>query len=296
MADSLMSPQEVATCLLDQRNPAHNIAALEHRQRLIRTWGIPLGSNILEIGPGQGDFTVALADAVGPAGRIVAIDNAPPGYGTPPVEEAQAFILASRLGPRIEFVRGDPIEFLSSRTETTAASPKTFDFIVFCHCIWYFSKPHYLAQLLRVACPLVGTALVAEWSLSTSLPEAFPHVLSALLNNTLESLQSDSSLRNIRTAQTPPQIIRAAEGAGWALRMEQVIPSAPGQLDGRREARMVLASDYFKSDLEAVQVNEGVRQMLYAMRDAVAASVARLDRGVDAVRAMDVWLARFELS
>jgi tRNA G46 methylase TrmB len=76
-----MSPQEVATCLLDQRNPAHNIAALEHRQRLIRTWGIPLGSNILEIGPGQGDFTVALADAVGPAGRIVAIDNAPPGYG-----------------------------------------------------------------------------------------------------------------------------------------------------------------------------------------------------------------------
>jgi hypothetical protein len=59
---------------------------------------------------------------------------------------------------------------------------------------------------------------------------------------------------------------------------------------------MVVASEYFKSDLEAVQVNEGVRQMLYAMRDAVTASVARLDRGVDAVRAMDVWLARFELS
>ena len=211
------------------------------------------------------------------------------------MEEAQAFILASRLGPRIEFVRGDPIEYLSSRTETTAASPKTFDFIVFCHCIWYFSKPDYLAQLLRVACPWVGTVLVAEWSLSTSLPEAFPHVLSALLNNTLESLQSDSSLRNIRTAQTPPQIIRAAESAGWALRMEQVITSAPGQLDGRREARMVLG-EYLKSDLEAVQVNEGVRQMLYGMRDAVAASVARLDRGVDAVRSMDVWLARFELS
>lgn len=81
MAGSLTSPQEVARCLLDQRNPAHNIAALEHRQRLIRSWGIPLGSKVLEIGPGQGDFTVALADAIGPSGRIVAVDTAPPGYG-----------------------------------------------------------------------------------------------------------------------------------------------------------------------------------------------------------------------
>ncbi|KAK1770491.1 hypothetical protein QBC33DRAFT_528211 [Phialemonium atrogriseum] len=205
--------------------------------------GIPPGSKVLEIGPGQVDFTVALADAVGPTGYVVAVDNAPPDYGmvarnrllspprplkhlilpwlvtdsstigTPLIEEAQAFSVASPLGDRIGFVRAGPLDFLSSAIEVAIQG---FDFIVFYHCSGYFNRPNYVTRLLKLARSRVCTGLIAEYSLSTSLRAAVPHVLSALVNNTLESLQSEASMRNIRSAQTPPQIIRAAEGAGWA--------------------------------------------------------------------------------
>jgi len=78
---SLSPPQEIVACLFDQRLPEHNLAAIDHRQQLIRSWGIPPGSKVVEIGPGQGDFTIALADAVGPTGRVFAVDPAPLDYG-----------------------------------------------------------------------------------------------------------------------------------------------------------------------------------------------------------------------
>jgi predicted methyltransferase len=78
---SFSSAQQLAGYLLDQTSPDHNVAAIEHRQRLVQAWNIPLGSKILEIGCGQGDSTVVLADAVGPTGRVVAVDSCPPGWG-----------------------------------------------------------------------------------------------------------------------------------------------------------------------------------------------------------------------
>lgn len=58
-------------------SPRANIAAAKHRQQFIRSWGIPPGAKVLEIGPGQVDFSVVLADAVRPTGHAVAIDPAP---------------------------------------------------------------------------------------------------------------------------------------------------------------------------------------------------------------------------
>lgn len=86
-----MTPQELADCLLDKTEPEHNIAALGHRQRLIESWVIPEGSRILEIGPGQGDFTVCLADAVGPTGKVVAVDPAPLDWGMYSVVKLKIF-------------------------------------------------------------------------------------------------------------------------------------------------------------------------------------------------------------
>jgi len=78
---SLSPPEQLLACLFDQTLPEHTLAAIDHRQQLIRAWGIPAGSKVVEIGPGQGDFTVALADAVGLDGRVVAVDPAPLDYG-----------------------------------------------------------------------------------------------------------------------------------------------------------------------------------------------------------------------
>ncbi|KAI9745503.1 MAG: hypothetical protein M1818_001037 [Claussenomyces sp. TS43310] len=79
MNPSPLPPETLATFLLQdliRPDPIHTIAAQRYRQHLLQLWQIPQGSSVLEIGPGQGDFTVALADAVGRNGHVVAVDPA----------------------------------------------------------------------------------------------------------------------------------------------------------------------------------------------------------------------------
>ncbi|KAM4064467.1 methyltransferase [Hirsutella rhossiliensis] len=284
-----MTPQEVIACLLDQDEPEHNLAAIEHRQRLIKSWKIPQGSKVLEVGPGQGDFTVCLADAVGPTGQVVAVDPAPLDWGTPDYRTAQGFVLRSPLGSRIQFVQADPIDFLDAPTTAT----KSFDFIVFCHSIWYFSQPSFLPTMLSKARPCVANVLIAEYSLSTSHPSAVPHVLASLAANAVESFRGEDSKRNIRCALTPLRMIEAAEEVGWALSHEETVTPGEKQLDAFREVNMILKSRLFKADMESVQAGDKVKTMLQSMTYAVKASVDRLDGRLESVRNMDVWVARF---
>lgn len=61
---------------------ARNIAwQMDHRLDLVSFWGIPPGSRVLEIGCGQGDCTVVLADAVGETGHVDAVDPGASDYG-----------------------------------------------------------------------------------------------------------------------------------------------------------------------------------------------------------------------
>ena len=55
----------------------------EHRANIVKSWNIPPGSRVLEIGPGQGDCTIVLATAVGESGHVDAVDPAPLNYGMP---------------------------------------------------------------------------------------------------------------------------------------------------------------------------------------------------------------------
>lgn len=56
-----------------------------HRQTLVREWQITAGAKVLELGCGQGDCTTVLADAVGPEGKVIAVDPASLDYGTLPL-------------------------------------------------------------------------------------------------------------------------------------------------------------------------------------------------------------------
>jgi hypothetical protein len=56
-------------------------AQLQHRIDLVQYWDIKPGSRVLEIGCGQGDTTLVLADAVGEEGHVDAIDPGAPDYG-----------------------------------------------------------------------------------------------------------------------------------------------------------------------------------------------------------------------
>jgi len=211
--------------------------------------------------------------------------------GTPDLGTAQAYIAASPLGSRIEFVQADPPTYLQSTFES-------FNFIVFGHSIWFFSHPTILPRILEAARSRVTTAvLIGEYGLTSSIPSGIPHVLTALTYNTLETFRDDTSLRNIRCGLTPQQITRVVEDAGWVLGKEEFITPGRKQVDGWREVKMLLHTRWFKDDLEAVatKVDEKTKSLLYGLVDAVTTSVARLEGGLEDVRNMDVWIARFNI-
>lgn len=331
---SSLSLQELSACLLysvEHLNRENHLAALEHRQKLTRAWGIPPGASVLEIGPGQGELTVVLGDAVGPRGQVVAIDNAPLSWGlfsfysflfvspllfpivslenaipsslmqtgteqacstgTPDYASSQAHVLASSVGHQISFVQADPIDYLAG-----GASGLTFDFIVFGYSIWYFSSQEILSRILQEARLCARTVLIAEHGFSAPRPNQVPHLLAALTDNALESFRGEESKRNIRCALSPEQIKRLAADAGWALAKEEMATPLAKQIDAKMEVRMVLKSRMFRADLDAVisQTEPKIGLMLQGMIDAVATSVQNLVGGLNDVVNMDVWLARFE--
>lgn len=55
---------------------------VRHRIDILKKWDLLPGSKILEIGCGQGDCTLVLADFVGEHGHVTAIDPAPLDYGS----------------------------------------------------------------------------------------------------------------------------------------------------------------------------------------------------------------------
>ncbi|KAI1175803.1 S-adenosyl-L-methionine-dependent methyltransferase [Nemania sp. FL0916] len=289
-----LSPKELSECILYHKewlDSENNLAAIEHRQHLVKAWGIPSGASVLEIGPGQGELTVVLADAVGRTGKVVAVDNAPLDWGTPDYATAQAHVVASTVGHQISFVQADPIEYLEE-----GAEGHTFDFIVFGYSIWYFSAPEILTRTLQEALRNVRSVLVAEHSLSASLPAQVPHLLAALTDNALESFRGEESKRNIRCALSPRQITQLAAKAGWALAKEDIITPLAKQSNAKNEVRMVVKSRMFRNDLDDVvsRVDAKIAHMLHSMIDAVAASVDGVPGGLDGARNMDVWIARFD--
>ncbi|KAK0654823.1 S-adenosyl-L-methionine-dependent methyltransferase [Cercophora newfieldiana] len=291
---TLRSPEELVTFLLNlapYSDPAHNLASITHRQNLVKLWGIPPGATVLEIGCGQGDFTIPLADAVGPTGRVVAIDPMPGDYGTPPLAQAQAHVKASPVGPQIEFLQAEGSEFLKSTTET-------FDFVIIAHTAWYFSDPSVLSAILSAAAApgKTKTLLIAEFALTASRPGGNPPILTALATNALESFRDETSWRNLRCALSPAQITAAAEKEGWRLKGEEKgILTPPNEKYGWRETVMILKRQNFVDDVNALEENDKVKKMLLGMRDALAASVERLEGGMGAIVDMDVWAGRFEV-
>jgi ubiquinone/menaquinone biosynthesis C-methylase UbiE len=60
---------------------ASSAAQTAHRRTLVSFWDIKPGSRVLELGCGQGDCTVVLAEAVGEKGHVDAVDPGVADYG-----------------------------------------------------------------------------------------------------------------------------------------------------------------------------------------------------------------------
>ncbi|KAE8419724.1 hypothetical protein BDV36DRAFT_251112 [Aspergillus pseudocaelatus] len=270
-----------------------------HRLTLLQHWNISTGSNVLELGCGQGDCTTVLANAVGEQGRVVAVDPAELDYGAPyTLGQAQGHISQGPLGQRITWVRQSPLDYLSSLPSPSspssppASDPKTLDATVLAHCLWYFASPSLILSTFSAIKQHSKRLLLAEWSLVATHPSAQPHVLAALTQAALECRKPKGSVSNVRTVLGPKQLTEMALAAGWHLESETRVQGSEGLLDGQWEVSTCLSSS-FEREVEEQVSDERERAVVLALRDACEASLEGVPGGRQGVRAMDVWIANF---
>ncbi|KAL2018179.1 hypothetical protein VTK56DRAFT_1204 [Thermocarpiscus australiensis] len=270
-----------------------------HRLVLLQHWNIPTGSNVLELGCGQGDCTTVLASAVGEQGRVVAVDPAELDYGAPyTLGQAQGHISQGPLGRRITWVQQPPLDYLSSlpspssTSSPPASESKAFDATVLAHCLWYFASPSLILSTFRALKQHSKRLLLAEWSLVATHRSAQPHVLAALTQAALECRKTKSSVSNVRTVLGPKRLTELALAAGWQLESETRVQGGEGLLDGQWEVSACLSSS-FEREVEEQVSDERERAVILASRDACEASLEGVHGGRKGVGAMDVWVANF---
>ncbi|KAK0569180.1 hypothetical protein OC861_001216 [Tilletia horrida] len=246
------------------------------------------GQNVLEIGCGQGDFTIVLAELVGDKGKVVAIDPAPLDYGAPlSLGQAQGILTASSIGSRISFQQADVPAFFAS----AAKNGSPFEVALLVHSLFYFASEAELLQTLKTLKESghVKNLCIAEYSLTVSQPEAISHLLSMVAQSFLPKEDA-----NIRTLFSPAQIKRLAEEAGFKLQGESIIQN-PGIQDGRWEVQTTLGLEQErKANAGSLAENSGEQRNLLTFStlcDSIRANLPTT--GVKGVTCADVWTATF---
>lgn len=287
---SIMSElSSLATSLIQQTNPSLSstseggriaISQTQHRLNLLTAWFGSLddaktalsGNAIIEIGCGQGDMTVALAWAVGPTGKVHAIDPAPLDYGSPEtLQQAQERVSRSEIGARIKWVQADPVKALQQDARLGEA-----DYVVLAHSLLYMKSKEYLGELFGALRPTSRSPegsgsspklLLAEWGMRVSNESAKAHLL-AVQAQAARPLESG----NVQLYLEPKDTMKIATDAGWKGDKETWIES-PDLDDGAWEvwaARSMSTTD----DVDGV-----ARGLLEEMERVV----------VEPMRSMDVW-------
>ncbi|PKK54737.1 hypothetical protein CI102_1671 [Trichoderma harzianum] len=260
------------------------ISQAEHRVNLINFWQIAPGSRVLEIGCGQGTTTAVLAEAVGPTGHVDAVDPGPPEYGSPwTLAQAQEHLSAGVVGDRISWNFADPIDYLAENAD------KSWDYVVFAHCIWYFDSPATLTKMLGALRGRAKTLLIAEYALKATKTNALPHVLASVARATLEA-HNKKSMANIRCLSSPGAISDATKENGWVLDEETIVVPEEGLLDGHWETSTVM-SPKFLDEIEKKVEDVKVKALLRSARDGVIGVLDTFD--LKKSWTMDVWVAKF---
>lgn len=214
--------------------PEEQIAQTAFRQKLVEVWGISEGQRVLEIGCGQGDMTAVLADAVGAAGHVLAVDIADPNYGAPvTVGDSMRHLKAGQLGDRIDVRFG--FDVLSAEFESQ------FDAVVLAHCTWYFESLDQLSAVLKRVRPWSGKLCLSEWDLQPRSIDQLGHFLAVLIQGQIEAFKISCDA-NIRTPYSLGKLRELLEGAGWMVACEELV-DASGLSDGKWEVDMALTEE-----------------------------------------------------
>ncbi|KAF7330443.1 Methyltransf-25 domain-containing protein [Mycena venus] len=294
MSTSEISPSKATLAeriaSLSGYGPMSSVPQAQYRLDLIAKWPITSGARVLELGCGQGDTTLALAEAVGETGHVDAVDPGPLDYGSPKtLGQAHDTISAGPMGPRITWIQAEPLAFLSANPD----APR-YDVAVLAHSLWYFSSPTLILETLRVLATRARRVCIAEWSLSCAEGgSGTTHILSVLAQAAME-VSKPVSESNVRTVVSPARIKDLAKQAGLVLQAdsEALVTPGVGVHDGRWETEHAVRAQ-FAEEVEEFVKDDRQKGVIYALRDAVQTSLARVG-GMKAVGTMDGWVAVFE--
>lgn len=209
-------------------DPASQLAQTAYRMSLVSGWGIREGATVLEVGCGQGDMTAALAHAVGPDGRVVAVDVAGPEYGAPvSLGESVAALRASGFGDRLDIRLGfDVVD------QADTFQDDVFDHVVLAHCAWYFDSPDRLGRTLRAVRSLSPSLCFAEWDLRAVDEAQRAHLLAVVLQARFNAEDG-----NVRTPFSAATLTRLLDSTGWRVDRFDVVST-----DGLQDADWEIAA------------------------------------------------------
>ncbi|MFD1032356.1 class I SAM-dependent methyltransferase [Metaplanococcus flavidus] len=186
---------------------------LKHRLSLVKAFQLEPGMRILEVGCGQGDTTVALADAVGENGHVLAVDIADPSYGAPiTLGEATETIAASPLGKRVTF---------KLETDLLDLQEEKFDVAILSHCSWYFRNPEELLSYLKKLRGMAQRICIAEWDFNfTRMGQRQHFAATAILALYSEFVDNTGNIQHVYDSL---QLKSMLEEAGWRVKRTAVV-------------------------------------------------------------------------
>ncbi|OON81102.1 methyltransferase domain-containing protein [Streptomyces tsukubensis] len=254
------------------------LSQTRHRAALVAGWRIAPGSRVLELGCGQGDMTAVLAEAVGPEGRVVAVDVAEPSYGAPvTLGDSAARLASGPLGTRIEF------RFGTDLLDPSVGFPEgAFDHVVLAHCSWYFASLGQLRDTLARVRTWSRRLWFAEWDLTPASGDQLAHLLAVLIQGQMEAAGSHGE-GNVRTPFSREALLRLLPEAGWAADGSRPVDTEELQ-DGDWEIAACL--DLAGTEERLAALSEPMRQLVLSQADALR-SIAK-PRGNRALAAYSV--------
>ena len=128
----------------------HHRVKLLDRQEIIRELDIQPGDHVLDLGCGPGLWAQLLADAVGPAGRVVGID-----FDKYLLAHARRIAAQSHPDHDISFLRMDFAEL--------GDLDDTFDVIFFSNCFCYLPDPSFVLADMKRLTRTGGRVIGRNW-------------------------------------------------------------------------------------------------------------------------------------
>jgi SAM-dependent methyltransferase len=254
------SAEELAALMASADHDADSqLRQTRFRVDLVRGWDVPDGARVLEIGCGQGDTTAVLADAVGAAGRVTAVDIAGPDYGAPAtIGESTGRLAEGPLARRIEFrLAFDALD------PANGFADDAFDVVVLAHCTWYFASLETLADMLRRIRPWAPRLCLSEWELQPDGIDQCGHLLAVLIQGQIESFKTET-IANVRTPYSRETLHALLRETGWAIAAETTVDASELE-DGRWEIEECL--DVSRGEAEALDLPLRAKQLLGCQLD-----------------------------